>query len=52
MAKNKDYDKEAKLQVAYEIIGNLDESIKQTIWIDKAIEILKQLKYIREDIPF
>jgi hypothetical protein len=47
-----DYDKEVKLQVAYEIIGNLDDSALKTEWIDKAIEKLQQLKHVRENIPF
>lgn len=45
------YDKEVKLQVAYDIIGNLDDGLNSE-WIDKAIERLNQLKYVRENIPF
>ncbi len=46
-----EYNKEVKLQVAYEIIGNLDGGLKSE-WIDKAIEKLQQLKHVRENIPF
>lgn len=46
-----DYDKEVELQLAYEIIGRLDEGV-QSVWIDKAIEKLEQLKHVRENIPF
>ena len=47
-----DHEKEAKLQVAYEIIGRLDDSVAQTVWLDKAIEALRQLKDVRENMPF
>lgn len=47
-----DYDKEVKLEVAYDLIGNLDDSITQTVWIDKAIKKLEALKYKREHLPF
>jgi hypothetical protein len=50
MAKS-DYDKEVELQLAYEIIGRLDEGV-QSVWIEKAIEKLKNLKHVRENIPF
>lgn len=46
-----DYEKEVKLQMAYEIIGLLDDGM-QSERIDKAIEKLEQLKYVRENIPF
>jgi hypothetical protein len=52
LAKDPNKAKEARLQVAYDIIGNLDDSLGSSEWIDKAIERLKQLKYIRENIPF
>ena len=45
------YDKEVKLQVAYDIIGSLDDGVKSE-WIDKAIERLNQLKHVRENMPF
>lgn len=47
-----DYDKEVKLQVAYDLIGNLDEKVTQTKWIDKAIKELELLKFRRENLPF
>jgi hypothetical protein len=51
MSAKSQYDKEVELQVAYEIIGRLDEGV-QSVWIDKAIEKLQQLKHVRENIPF
>lgn len=48
---NPDYDKEVKLQVACDLIGNLDELVA-TVWIDKAIKKLEELKFIRDNIPF
>lgn len=47
-----EYEKEVKLQVAYEIIGNLDDDARKTEWIDKAIKKLEMLKHVRENIPF
>ena len=47
-----DYGKEIKLEVAYDLIGNLDDSIVHTVWIDRAIEKLQQLKHVRENMPF
>ena len=46
-----EYDREIKLQVAYEIIGKLDDGL-QSKWIDEAIERLQQLKHVRENMPF
>lgn len=51
MSAKSDYRKEVELQLAYEIIGRLDEGV-QSVWIDKAIEGLKRLKHVRENIPF
>ena len=48
----KNYEKEVKLQTAYEIIGNLDNSAASTEWIDKAIKKLQDLKHVRENLPF
>jgi len=45
-------EKETKLQVAYEIIGNLDDTARHVEWLDKAIEKLEKLKFVRENIPF
>lgn len=50
--KQREYDKEVKLEVAYDIIGNLDDTALQTVWIDKAIDKLQQLKRVRNNIPF
>lgn len=46
-----DYEKEIRLNTAYDIIGRLDDGV-QTVWIEKAIEKLEKLKYVRENIPF
>ncbi len=46
-----EYEKDIKLHVAYEIIGKLDEGL-QDIWIDKAIEKLESLRFVRKNIPF
>lgn len=47
-----EYEKEVRLQAAYEIIGNLDEKVTDTVWIDKAIKKLEDLKHVRKNIPF
>lgn len=47
----RDYDRAVQLEVAYDIIGRLDDGV-QTVWIEKAIEKLEKLKHVRENIPF
>lgn len=47
-----DYDKQVRLEMAYEIIAHLDDSVVKTEWIDKAIQKLEDLKHIRENLPF
>lgn len=48
----KDLEKRTQLQIAYSIIGNLDENALHTEWIDKAIEMLENLKHVRKNLPF
>lgn len=50
--KKAEYEKEVRLQAAYEIIGNLDRTAAETVWIDRAIKKLQDLKHVRENIPF
>lgn len=48
---NDDYNKEVKLETAYEIIARLDDGLASE-WIDKAIENLNNLKHVRDNVPF
>ena len=47
-----EYKKAVKLQVAYDIIGKLDDNALGTEWIDKAIAMLENLKHVRKNLPF
>ena len=47
-----EYKKAVKLQVAYDIIGSLDDNALGTEWIDKAIAMLENLKHVRKNLPF
>lgn len=46
-----EHNKAVQLAVAYDIIGRLDENV-ETVWVEKAIEDLEKLKYVRKNMPF